>query len=194
MKPKIVFQKIVGGHASMREQSILASSLLHELTGKIVRHSPSGRPIIDESVDVSISHKEDIFCVGIVSNHHRIGIDLEHLFININTELFIGTVITRAEDAYLRSYCDTNGLALSSGIAIFWSIKEAFFKCLDYDFKPGNISVLKIYKNKRVLIGVSEEIRLLMKKRGLTLSFVKVDHKEHYVFSQVIMNFTEKLR
>jgi len=188
MQPKVIYQKIENGHvADMKEQSFIAHSLLTKLTGKTVKHSETGRPILDQSVDVSVSHKEGLICAGIVPKPYKLGIDIERIDADINAELFFGSVITKKESSFLKTFCSNNDLSLTSGVAIFWSIKESFFKCLDYDFKPGKINILNIFKNNKVEIGYSVEISRLMKKRKLKLCSIKTILGKKYIYSQSIM-------
>lgn len=187
MKPEIIFQEIAGGSASLTEQRSIAHSLLFELTGKKIKHSKTGRPIIDKSVDVSISHKNDLVCVGIVPRPYRIGVDVEHIGSDVNGELFLKSVITKTEALFLKTFCEKKNISISAGIVMCWSVKEAFFKCLDFDLKPAKIGIADIDKNGKVKIDCSEEISQLMQKRDLELCFVKVRFDERYVYSQVMM-------
>jgi len=171
----------------IKKQRSLAHFLVSKLTGKKIKHSKTGRPIVDQSVDVSISHKNDLACAGVVPAPYRIGIDVEHIKNDINAELFLGSVITKTEVPFLKTFCENNNISISSGIAIFWSVKEAFFKCLDYDLKPGKINLLNILKNSKVEVGCSDEIKCLMKKRRLKLCFAKTIFNEKHVYSQVVM-------
>jgi phosphopantetheinyl transferase len=187
MQPKIIFQKIVCNSKDIEEQGIAVRSLIFKLTGKRIKHSRTGRPIIDQSVDVSISHKNDLAYVGIVSRPYKIGIDVEHIKNDINTELFLKFVITKKEVVSLKMLCKNSNISLSAGVAIFWSIKEAFFKCLDYDLKPRKINIANICKNSQVKINCSKEIKGLMREKKLKFCFAKAIFNEQYVYSQVVM-------
>lgn len=187
MKPKIILRKIGSGSWDIKKQRAIARSLLVELTGKNVRHLQTGRPVLSQSIDVSISHKNDLVCVGIVPKPYKIGIDVEHFNTDLNAELFFGSVITEAECSFFKTFCESNNFSLSSGVAIFWSIKESFFKCLDYDLKPGKIKILNISNNGEIGIAYSDEIRHLMNKRKLKLDSMKVVFNKGYIYSQTIM-------
>lgn len=187
MKPKIIFQKIKQESENLRKQKSVAYSLLSELTGGKVRHSQTGRPFIDESVDVSISHKNDLVYVGAVPMPYKIGLDVEHIKNNINAELFLKSVVTKTEAIFLEKFCRKNKLSITAGISILWSIKEAFFKCLDYDLKPKRIVILDIDKNNKVKFSFSSEIKQLMHERGLKLCLARATFDEKHVFSQAIM-------
>jgi phosphopantetheinyl transferase len=187
MEPKIIFQKIENGQRSIKKQRDAARSLLHKLTRKSLKHSQTGRPILDQSDDISISHKDDLVCIGIVPKPYRIGVDIEYINAAINMKLFLGPVVTKKELPFLKTFCKNKNLSLASGVAIFWSVKEAFFKCLDYDFKPGKVKISDIYKNNKARVVCSDEIRHLMEKRGLKLCFTRVAFDERYIYSQVLM-------
>jgi len=187
MKLKIILQKIESGSWDIKEQRAIARSLLVKLTGKNVKHLQTGRPVLSQSIDVSISHKNDLVCVGIVPKPYRLGIDVEHINVNFKAELFFGSVITKAESSFFKIFQESNNLSLSSGVAIFWSIKESFFKCLDYDLKPGKIEILNISNNGEIEIVYSDEIEHLMHKRKLKLCSMKVIFNQGYIYSQTIM-------
>lgn len=188
MNPKIIFKKRKGSFASLEEQRAVAKSLIFELVGlSEVTHSETGRPVVDKSIDVSISHKKDLVYVGIVPIPYRIGVDVEHIKTDVNVELFLKSVITQAEVILLEKFCENKKIPISSGVAILWSIKEAFFKCLDYDFMPGKISIIDICKNGKVKIACSNEIKSLIKKRSLTLCLMRVAFNKKHIFSCVVM-------
>ena len=157
MKPKIILQKVESGSWDVKEQRAMARFLLAQLTGTKMKHSQTGRPILDQSIDASISHKDDLVCAGIIQKPYRIGLDVEHINAGINAKLFFGSIITTVEFSFLKTFCRNNNLSLSSGVAIFWSIKESFFKCLDYDLKPGKIDILSISGDGEVKIMLSNE-------------------------------------
>ena len=116
MNPKIIFREIKQGAMDIKKQRSLAHFLVSKLTGKKIKHSKTGRPIVDQSVDVSISHKNDLACAGVVPAPYRIGIDVEHIKNDINAELFLGSVITKTEVPFLKTFCENNNISISSGI------------------------------------------------------------------------------
>jgi len=172
----------------IKKQRKAAAALVYKLTGKKLKHLKTGRPFADKSIDISISHKDDIVAVASVPAPYRIGIDVENLKTRLNAGNFLGTVITKSEIRLLKQFCKRRRLARSSGIAVFWSIKESFFKCLDYNLKPGKISVLGIAKNGNARLGLTDEIGAIMKKRKLGLCLVKISLRGEYVFSQTVMS------
>jgi phosphopantetheinyl transferase (holo-ACP synthase) len=186
MKPKIILKKIKNGSAGIKQQRAMADSLIARLTGEKPKRSRTGRPFLNQAVDLSVSHKEDLVCVGTVPEPYKIGVDVEHLNASINAKLFLGPVITRAEFPLFEAFCKNSDISVASGVAIFWSIKEAFFKCLDYDLKPRKINILDISKN-RVKIGYSEEITRIMKERELKLHSLKIAFDCQYVYSEAVM-------
>ncbi len=187
MNLKIILQKIESDSLSLKKQRDIANSLFVKLTGKNIKHSQTGRPVLNQSIDVSISHKNDLICIGAVNSPYKIGIDIEHINTSFNAELFFGSVITKIEIPFLKIFCKDNNLSLSSAIAIFWSIKESFFKCLDYDLKPGKINILNISKKNKVRIDCSNEIKYLMKKRKLEFCFTKSTFDKDNIYSHTIM-------
>lgn len=173
--------------SDLKKQRELASSMIREMTGKKLRHSKTGRPFIGRSIDTSISHSGDSVGVAMVPSPYRIGIDLEQLNLKLNSRLFIGSVIGDKEAVFLKKFCADNDLVLSSGVAIFWSVKESFFKCLDYDLIPGKISILNISKSGRVRFGFSDEIKKVIEDRSLKIHSVTTSFKKGYIFSQTVM-------
>lgn len=172
---------------NIKKQRLVADALIYELTGKKIRHLKTGRPFIDTSVDMSLSHKDDCVAVAIVPSPYKIGIDVEHLRTDLHAELFFGPAITSCELPFLKTFCKKNILSHSSGVAVFWSIKESFFKCLDYNFKPAKISVRSISKTGEIRFDFSDEIKILMKERGLEFFSAKILLKNEHIFSQTIM-------
>jgi len=161
--------------------------MVREMTGKKIRHSKTGRPFIGQSADISISHSGDLVGAAMVPAPYRIGIDLEQLKSDLNSRLFIGSVIGNKEAVFLKKFCADNDLPISSGIAIFWSVKESFFKCLDYDLIPGKISILSISKLGKIQFSFSGEIEKVMRERGLIIHSATTSFKGGYIFSQTVM-------
>ncbi|MDD2753093.1 MAG: 4'-phosphopantetheinyl transferase superfamily protein [Candidatus Portnoybacteria bacterium] len=182
MKAKIIFQKIKPGPASREEQRAMARALILRATGKKLAHSQTGRPLAGKAMDVSISHMNDLVCVGLVPKPYRIGVDIERIDVEFDAALFFGPVITRVERVFFRAFCESNNLSLPSGVAVFWSVKEAFFKCLDYDLKPGKIKIAAIAGNGEVKIDCTDEIKDLMAERRLRMCSIKTffDRKRNY--------------
>jgi phosphopantetheinyl transferase (holo-ACP synthase) len=112
---------------------------------------------------------------------------VEYLKNDINTELFLKAVITKEEALFLKTFCKKNKLSLSKGVALCWSVKEAFFKCLDYDLKPGKISVVSVCKRGEVKINCSNEIKHLMIEKKIKFCFIKTTFDNKYIYSQAIM-------
>ncbi|MFZ2187398.1 MAG: hypothetical protein WAV46_02095 [Candidatus Moraniibacteriota bacterium] len=169
------------------QQRSVADVLVYELTGKKMSRSQMGRPRIGTSADVSLSHKNDFVAVATVPAPYRIGIDVEHLVTGLNAELFFGPAITSRELPFFKTFCEKNNFSYSSGVAVFWSIKESFFKCLDYDFKPAKISVRSISGKGKIRFDMSDEIKTLMEGRGLALCSSKTLLRGEHIFSQTVM-------
>jgi len=173
--------------ARLKKQRLAARSLIFELTGKKLKHSKTGRPLLGKGIDLSVSHKDNLTRVKFVPAPYKIGIDIEKLDADISAELFLGPMITEKEIPFLNSFCRREGLSLASGVAAFWSVKESFFKCLDYDLKPGKIGILSILKSGAVRICFSEEIKNLMAKRRLDFFSSKMVFAGGYFYSETIM-------
>jgi len=178
--------------AVLKNQRATASSLTYELTGKKLTHLRSGRPFVSRSMDVSVSHKGPVVGVSVVPAPYRIGIDIEWLGERLSTKLFFGSVITKEELPVFKNFCREAGFSPSSGVAVFWSIKESFFKCLDHDLKPGKIGVLGISREGEIQLGLSDEIKNVMKKRNLELCSVKAAFDGEYVYLETIMRWFKK--
>lgn len=174
----------------IKKQRVITDSLVYGLTGEKLKRSKTGRPFVKKTMDLSISHKENIVGIAIVPAPYKIGIDIESFGTRLNTKFFFGPVITNREFFFFKKFCENNNLSISSGIILFWSIKESFFKCLDYDLKPGKINILGISKNGGVRLSLSGEIRLLMQEKKLKLHSAKTVFENKNVFSQIIMKKT----
>ncbi len=172
---------------NIKEQRLAANSLAYALTGKKIRHSETGRPFIGKSADISVSHKDDFVAVATVPSPYRIGIDVEHLATSLNAELFLRSAMTKRELPFFKKFCEINNFPYSSGVAVFWSAKESFFKCLDYDLKPAKISVLDISERGEIQFAFSDEIKKTMEHRNLKFCSAKTLFKNEHIFSQTIM-------
>lgn len=172
---------------NIKKQRAAARLLVYKLTGERMRHSKTGRPFVRKPIDVSVSHKDNFVNVAVVPAPYKIGIDIECLRARLNTEFFLGPVITNREFIFFKKFCESNDFSYSSGIAVFWSIKESFFKCLDYDLKPGKISVLDISKKGKIRFGFSDEIKTSMEEKKMKLCSTKTVVKNERIFSQTIM-------
>jgi len=186
-KVNLKIKKYKAKELDLGSQRLLAKLLVHKLTGKELRHSKTGRPFVSRDLDVSISHKDKIVCVATIRSPYRIGIDVENLNINLNINNFFGSIIARDEELFLIKFCKRKKISQTSGVVTLWSIKESFFKCLDYDLKPGKLSIKNILNNGRVFLNFPDDIRALIKKRGLVYCFTKIQFFEEYVCSETIM-------
>lgn len=175
-----------GGLAYPKQREAVAS-LVYEFTGRKLKHSKTGRPFVGKFVDISVSHKDDVVAVAAVSAPYRTGIDVENIKSRINTKRFLRMVITEKELPVFNRFRENRRLANNSAAVVFWSVKESFFKCLDCDLKVRKINILNISKKGVVRFGFSDEIADLMKKNGLEMRLSRVDFKNNYVFSRVIM-------
>lgn len=137
--------------------------------------------------DISFSHKPDRVFVGISQQPYRIGVDLEKFDVNLNTKAFMKYAFSEIENIVLKSYCDGNSFSLVQGVVLFWSIKESFFKCLDYQFLPKAISIVNITNKGGVNIKYHNKIKMALKRKklGVKDSIVKFDNE--YIYSVTIM-------
>lgn len=170
----------------IKEQKAAANYLVYKLTKRKLRHSKTGRPFIGKSNDISISHKGSVVGIAVVPSPYKIGIDIEYLKTYLNARYFLGSVITNKETSFLKKFCKSNDFSYSSGIAVFWSIKESFFKCIDYDLKPAKISILKISKKGSVQFLFSDEIKAVLARKNLKIHLVSIVFLKNYVFSRTI--------
>jgi len=168
------------------KQRKIAENLVYKLTGGKIKHLKTGRPCVGKSVDISISHKGDIVVAAAVRHPYKIGVDVEHLKPQLNVRNFFGAVITNDETPLFKEFCEKNNFSLSSGVAAFWSIKESFFKCVDYDLKPAKISILGISKKGNIKFLFSEEIKGVLFKKNLEIYSAKIVFRGKYVFSRTM--------
>lgn len=187
MKLEIILQENKKGIWDNKEQSVLAHELIFQRTGFKVENLISGRPFIDQGKDISISHKGDLICVGIIERPYCIGVDVEDIAGEINEIFFLNLAFTESEKEILGDFCIKNGIGIRSGVIIFWSIKEAFFKCLDYDLKPKKINILNIIKDGEIEFDYSDEINSFMNKKGMSLFSARITFNKKHVISRVIM-------
>lgn len=167
--------------------SKLVEKIIYETMGVKLTHLASGRPFFSNDFDISVSHKDGIEEVKIVFAPQRVGIDVENIFSDIDAELFLGSVITHDETDFLHKFCSENNFSLESAVAIFWSIKESFFKCLDYDLKPGKMQVSGLSKMGKVKIILSAELENIMEIRKLKMISIEAIIKDDYVYAKTIM-------
>jgi 4'-phosphopantetheinyl transferase EntD len=172
---------------NIEAQRVVAQALVYGLTGKTVRHSRTGRPFVRGATDISISHKDSHVVAAAVRPPYRIGIDIERLVASLDAELFFGSFITHAEIPCLTNYCREKELRRSSGVAVFWSIKESFFKCLDYDLKPGKINISDITEEGAVHLTFSGEIKDAMRRKRLEFRSTGISLGNGYVLSRTLM-------
>lgn len=170
----------------IEKQRSIADFLVYILSGEELKHSETGRPIINDFTDVSISHKPHYIVVATIQSPYKIGIDIEYLLTDIQTVFFIGPVIKKNEQFVLDCFCRENNLSYSSGVIAFWSLKESFFKCLDTDLKPAQIFVSRIY-NEKVFFSFSNSIKECMKERKIQFEYATIEIRGEYVLTQTIM-------
>lgn len=187
MEPIVITKKIKEG-CDMRRQSSEAHALVAELMGRSVMHSGTGRPIVDAPVDISITHKHDMICVGIVPDPYRIGVDVEYLAEDIHRELFVDSVVTRKEIACAQQYCTVRGMSVTAAVLLLWSIKEAFFKCLDREFEPREISVCGIDASGSVAFEYGRQIKHTMQDQEWTLQGASIKTEDGYAHACVVMH------
>lgn len=172
---------------NIQKQRATAKAAVRELTGRHLRHLRSGRPLIGKAADISVTHRDSVIGVGLVPAPYRIGIDIEQIAPDIQSDLFVGPCMSAAEVSAAASFCSAHGLDAVSGVAVIWSLKEAFFKCLDHDLKPRKIMVRSISKKGRVVLRISDEIAQVMQERKFKIHFAQVSVRKGYIFSQVVM-------
>jgi hypothetical protein len=126
-----------GVRRSHNELSRHGRELLSELLDRRpdlldVRHGPSGRPFVRGlPVDVSIAHKDDLVVVGAVDRPARIGVDVEWLDADIDWRRIADHLLDVREQSLQETFAREENLSLASAFAVFWAIKESFFKCAD---------------------------------------------------------------
>lgn len=167
--------------------SELAKKAMYDLLGVELKHLESGRPFFSELFDVSVSHKDVLTEIKIVPASLRIGIDIENLAADINARSFLGPVITESEIYFMDKLRAENNFSLESAVAVFWSIKESFFKCLDYDLKPGKIMITDLSEDGEVALFIQKEIAAVMNARRLQLRLVNFKIKKGYVYAETMM-------
>jgi len=172
---------------NLDKQRLIARRLAKDVLGEKIRHSKTGRPIVDDNnIDISLSHREDRVVLGIIEHPYRIGVDIEYLLGNIQTDLFLGTVIHEKEQKILDQFCKIHSISFSSGIIVFWSLKESFFKCIDYDLKPAQIYVDSI-ENDQVFFSFSKSIKRYMNQQRIQFEYATIEMLGEYILTQTII-------
>tara|TARA_Y100000310_G_C20536298_1_gene741022 strand:+ start:280 stop:918 length:639 start_codon:yes stop_codon:yes gene_type:complete len=167
----------------------LIKKLLKEKKPKNISidYRKSGRPYIkNRNLDISISHKSEKVFVGIVKSPYKIGVDLEKFDVIKNIEIFQKYFLCDKEKDYIKNYCKENRLSLSEALIIFWSIKESFFKCIDYYFIPKLIKIRRI-DGKNVDVICSEKIIKKMERKKLYTKEIKVKYDKNFVYVRTLM-------
>lgn len=109
-----------------------------------VRYSRSGAPYLPKSGhNISISHKKNILYVGIVKKPFAIGVDVENMNQKLHLNSFIKNILNDSEIFLLDNLAKNRAEKKKYGI-IFWSLKEAVFKCLNKNIKPKDVVIKNI--------------------------------------------------
>ncbi len=172
-------------------QRAAANSLFNKIVqdddNSSITHTETGRPIINKmNVDISLSHKEDIVYVGLVEKPFRIGLDVEWIKSETKNKLIYDYVISKGEEKSIKKFIDENNYSKEEITRIIWSIKEAFFKCIDYKFLPRKITIKDINLNN-VDIKPDALISRIISKQNLNFHEIKFIITKEYVFSYCIM-------
>ncbi|MDP3765010.1 MAG: 4'-phosphopantetheinyl transferase superfamily protein [Nanoarchaeota archaeon] len=167
----------------------LAKRLCRKLSkNAAIGNSATGRPIVNiRNCDLSISHKPETVMAGIIKSPYRIGVDVEYLDSDIEESLFVRYFLGRNEEKVLKKFCAIKNIPAKSGLIIFWSIKESFFKCLDAGLKPMSIRIVDISSSGYAEIACSKSARNLLRKARLNISCIFFGFNERNAYAVTIM-------
>ena len=108
-----------------------------------VDYKTSGAPrMTSHPLHISISHSSERVLVALCDDR-RVGVDIADLRERVNTAGFLDYA-TEATERPLLGALTSSGWSLRSALTIFWSMKEAVFKCIGTDFVPKHARVRSI--------------------------------------------------
>lgn len=172
---------------SIKKQRFIASDLVYQVTQKKLEHRSTGRPCVNAPVDISLSHKDTYVVVACIDEPFHIGIDIEKLDVDLNTKCFLRSSIRDDEQFFFQQFCEARNISDTVGLIIFWSLKESFFKCIDYALKSIQLSIVNISNDGDVSFDYSEEVRFFLETQSLFFHSAYCSLQGEWVFSQTIM-------
>ncbi len=138
----------------------------------------SGVPYMpDSKYNISISHKKNILYVGIVKKPFKIGVDVE----NINQKLYLNSFIKNIfnnSESFLLNNLAKNGAEKEKYAIIFWSLKEAIFKCLNKNIKPKDVIIKNMDKDN--------DCAVVLKMQKKFKPQIRLTMKGNYVYTLVL--------
>ena len=140
-----------------------------------VRYSQSGAPYLPKSgYNISISHKKKILYVGIAKKPFKIGVDVENINQKLYLNSFIKNILSSSEIFLLNSLARTRAEKKKYGI-IFWSLKEAVFKCLNKNIKPKDVVIKNMDRDNNCAV--------VLKTREKLKPRIKITMKGSYIYT-----------
>jgi 4'-phosphopantetheinyl transferase len=123
-----------------------------------VEYDTSGAPrMASQSLHISISHTSERVLVALC-DEGPVGVDIADLREVVNTAGFLHYA-TAASERPLLGALTSSGWSLRSALTIFWSMKEAVFKCTGADFVPKDARVRSIGGGQAVVLHDSTSYR-----------------------------------
>lgn len=143
-----------------------------------VRYSRSGAPYLPKSgYNISISHKNNVLYIGIAQKPFTIGVDVENINQKLHLNSFIKNTLNDSEIFLLDNLAGNRAGKKKYGV-IFWSLKEAVFKCLNEDLKPKDIMIINIDSDNNCAA--------VLKTQKKFKSRIKFMIKGNYVYTLVL--------
>ena len=173
-------------NTSLETRPLNSLSVLEKMTGNQMFYLDSGRPYFSSEKDIAVSHKENYFCSVIVDYPYIVGIDIENINEEIDVAVFLKNALFQEEFTILGSNKEMGPLCDNQKGVILWSIKESFFKCVDYKLDMKSLRVAGI-KNNCVSFEYSQELeKILLEKKISKISCTVMRLSNSLVFCKTI--------
>lgn len=153
-----------------------------------IRYRPSGKPYIEGmDVDISIAHTMDVVHVGIIDTPFTLGVDVEHVAQDINTNAFIRYALHHSEIPLVHLLAHKEHLSLTAAMLVFWTVKESFSKCCQYPLIPYNIRIADISDLSNITVRYTPTVAHYLANEYVCIEKIRVEYTEHFIFARTIM-------
>ncbi len=148
-------------------EHISSIEIVDRVLSKKLSYLDSGRPFLSSDQDISISHKHGYFYVSVVGSPCIVGVDIEDLGEKIDDDLFLKNISNKEEFSLLKEGVKDFMLNKKELCVVLWSIKESFFKCIDYKLDMKNVRI-KSFKNDRVSFCYFGEVKDFIENKKIS--------------------------
>lgn len=173
------------------EQGYDSPAIVRSLTGESLSYETTGRPMISSGKDISISHKGPVFWFSLITPPYLVGIDVEDVCEEIHEDAFTHYFLQNEEEEALNAFCTRYGSTKKEGLIAFWSIKEAFMKCIKYTkITTDLITIQGIDASGIVSIKVGTKIEAYMEESNISIISLSLLRKNNNYLSKCIARYS----